>query len=124
MPRGIRFLIPPLLAGLALVLSLVLGAPAASAARPLATGVTVPDVGTPDQLAYNRIKKAGASYTRIAISWRQVAPTEKPAQWNPTDPADPHYNWGVPDQQLERAVKAGLTPIIQINSAPGWAERC
>ncbi len=114
----------PLMAALMLLCALAVDAPRAAAARPLATGVTVPDTGLPDQLAYNRIRQAGATYTRISIVWRQVAPASKPTKWDPADPADPHYAWGVPDEQVKRAVEAGLTPIIQINTAPGWAERC
>ncbi len=102
----------------------IAGAPSASAARPLATGVTVPDAGIVDQLGYDRIKGAGARYTRTAVVWRQVAPASKPGSWDPTNPADSHYNWLEADLQVTRAIQAGLIPILQINSAPVWAERC
>ena len=96
----------------------------ASAARPFATGVTVPDAAISGQLGFNRIKGAGAKYTRVAVVWSIVAPSQKPSSWNPTDPADPNYNWLSADQQVTRAVKAGLIPIVQVNGAPRWAERC
>lgn len=114
-----------LLAGLfAMTGCLVVLTPQASAARPLATGITVPDSGLVSKLGYDRIRKAGASYTRIYVYWRQIAPAEEPNDWNPVDPADPNYNWFGADYQLTNAVKAGLTPIVQISGAPNWAERC
>lgn len=119
-------LLIPFLGGLSILIGVfALGPPTASAARPLATGVTVPDSGNDfPQLAYHRIRKTGASYTRVAVVWRHVAPANKPDQWDPTDPADPNYDWLSTDRQLTRAVNAGLTPIMQVNGAPGWAERC
>jgi hypothetical protein len=119
-----RVLLASLLAILMSSCFLMSGLQSASAARPLATGVTVPDASSDEQLGYDRIRSAGARYTRVAVVWSLVAPAKKPAKWNPTDPADPNYHWQAFDQQVTRAVRAGLTPIVQINSAPRWAERC
>lgn len=110
-----------LVAGLA---TLVLGTSAAGAARPLVTGITTPDSGNVEQLGYDRIKQAGASFTRVIIFWSRTAVGEQPGSWDPTDPADPHYDWSSADHQIKSAVQAGLTPLVQVYSAPEWAERC
>ena len=90
-PGGMNSTLASVLAALALCALLALSltaVPAASAARPLATGVTLPDAGLVEQPGYDRIRGAGAKYTRISIFWSQVAPARKPNQWNPADPAD------------------------------------
>jgi len=114
----------PLLAGLAIAVAAVAFAPQASASLPLTTGITTPDSDSTSQLGYDRIKQAGASFTRISAWWYDVAPSKKPADWDPTDPSDPKYNWSSIDDQAKKAVAAGLTPMIQIWGAPSWAERC
>jgi len=95
-----------------------------SQARPLTTGVTVSDVGVQEQLGFDRIKATGASFTRVIVYWSMVAPKDKPNNWDPTDPADPNYNWGMFDSQIQMAVNAGLEPLVLLYQAPGWAERC
>ncbi len=111
------------IAGLALLAVLVFSQ-AASAARPLATGVTTPDSTVLGKMAYDRIAQSGATHTRIIVFWSRTVGEEQPVGWNPEDPADPNYDWSYPDQQVRDAVAAGLTPLIQIHSAPKWAERC
>lgn len=96
----------------------------ASAHRPLTTGVTTPDIALSPQLGYDRIKGAGASFTRMIIFWRDVAPDNKPADWDPTDPNDPHYDWTAYDLAVERASEAGVEILASIYQAPEWAERC
>lgn len=112
-----------LLASLALLAPV--GLPStADAARPLATGITTADNGAVDQLGFDRIKATGADFTRIIIYWSQVVGNTKPVSWDPTDPADPNYDWTMIDPEIRKAVDAGLTPLVQIYSAPSWAERC
>lgn len=107
------------------VTALVFMAPvSAASARPFATGVTVPDLEPVGQIGYDRIRQAGASYTRISMFWQLVAPATRPDQWKPDSPDDPNYNWSAYDLEIVQAVAAGLTPFIQITSAPKWAERC
>jgi len=120
---SLRTYLAPLLAGLLLI---GVAGPLASPAnaRPFVTGVTVPDTGQVSQLGYDRIRDAGASFTRVSIFWKYVAPSNKPSNWSPADPADSHYDWSYIDHQVTSAVNAGLTPMIQIYQAPKWAERC
>ena len=90
--------------------------------RPLKTGVTVIDFTNTSETGYKRIRNTGATLTRVIITWPHVVGSKPPA--NPTNPADPAYNWGFYDTQIRNAVNAGLTPLVQINMAPNWAERC
>lgn len=111
----------------AALVAVALGAgPASAEAGPqsFTTGITVPDAEFVPQLAYDRVPQAGASLTRVTIFWSRVAPATEPGSWDPTSPTDPNYNWASPDDQLIKSAAAGITPIIQIYSAPNWAERC
>ncbi len=120
---GRRFL--PLIALLgALAVSSTLPATGSAASRPLVTGVTVPDNGSYEPLGYQRIREAGAEFTRVIVYWSSVAPSRKPDQWNPADPADPNYDWSRYDEQIRNVFEAGLEPLVMIYSAPRWAERC
>ena len=107
------------------VVALALSAGIASGSnRPLETGVAVTDIGVPTQLEYDRVRAAGAGSVRVLIFWDQVAPASKPNSWRPADPFDSHYDWTSYDSQVTLAANAGLTPFIEIYSAPKWAERC
>lgn len=96
----------------------------AGAIRPFETGVTTPDAEQSEQLGYDRIKGAGASFTRVIISWAAVAPDVQPETWDPTDPEDPNYDWTEYDAAIQRASNAGLNVLASIFRAPSWAERC
>ncbi|MEX2080144.1 MAG: hypothetical protein WEC33_00885, partial [Dehalococcoidia bacterium] len=37
---------------------------------------------------------------------------------------DPHYRWGSVDAAVINAKQAGLTPILLVDGAPTWAQRC
>lgn len=97
---------------------------AQASARPLATGVTVSDVGVQEQLGFERIRATGATLTRVIVYWSMVAPEAEPDNWDPADPDDPNYDWGTFDSQIRMAVDAGLEPLVLLYQAPRWAERC
>jgi hypothetical protein len=102
---------------------LVLSAPAAPAdAQPFTTGVT--NLGTNAQLAFQRTRDAGARFVRIQLYWGGTAPNLRPADWNPTNPNDPAYDWVASDEAVRNALAAGLTPLLQVDGAPKWAQRC
>jgi hypothetical protein len=115
---------PASLALLAAVVALaVLGAPSQATARPLYTGMS----GVYDYVprAYEQVRASGASFVRIGVPWEAIAPKRRPGEWQPTDPADPAYDWdGHIDGAVVNAVAAGLTPLLMINSVPEWAEAC
>jgi hypothetical protein len=90
--------------------------------RPLHTGISY--VYDNDVAAFENAKKAGVDIVQTPLRWASVAPNQRPASWNPQDPADPNYDWEFIDQWVSRAVAAGLTPVLQIRGAPLWAHRC
>ncbi|MGB0120601.1 MAG: hypothetical protein WBP55_06585 [Solirubrobacterales bacterium] len=112
------------LATLMLVAVFFIAPASANAHRPLTTGVTTPDIELAPQIGYDRIKSAGASFTRVILFWRDIAPADEPVAWDPTDPNDPNYNWAGYDLAIERAGEAGVEVLASIYQAPEWAERC
>ena len=70
---------------------------------------------------FQMARRAGAGYVRIAVSWSEVAPARPASASQATDPAWPGYDWRWPDAKVEAAEAAGLTPYLQIGSAPSWA---
>lgn len=104
---------------------LLLGAaaqPAAAAPRPLVTGIA--GIGNYQPDVFAQAKSTGAHVVRLVLSWDGVAPEQAPANWQPENPADPHYNWSYIDTGVTEAVKAGLEPMLLIDGAPTWAQRC
>lgn len=91
-------------------------------ARPLATGISY--VLSSEPAAFEQAEATGATLVQAPVYWAQIAPRQEPAAWQPRDPADPHYNWGPIDLWVRNAVAQGLTPLLQIRSAPLWAQRC
>jgi hypothetical protein len=77
-----------------------------------------------DATQLERIHAAGAKYVQLRVYWASVAPagSTQPTGFQPTDPADPNYNWNGYDKQIRAVVAAGLKPIVAITSAPLWAE--
>jgi hypothetical protein len=96
--------------------------PPAAAAQPLLTGITNLDSNNP--LAFQRTREAGGRFVRIQLYWGGAAPTTRPPSWNPSDPNDPAYDWVASDEAVRHALAAGLTPLMQVDGAPGWAQRC
>ena len=111
-----------LLAALAATALASAGAPAAASAQPLLTGVT--NLGTNAPLAFQRTRESGASFVRIQLYWGGAAPVKKPDGWNPADPDDPAYDWTASDEAVRNAIAAGLTPVMQVDGTPQWAQRC
>ena len=112
-----------LLAALTATLLLLpaLNAPRAEA-RPLETGIS--GIGNFAPLAFDRTRQAGATFVRLQVPWSVVAPKTPPANFNPADPADPAYDWAYIDTGVRQAVAAGLNPVLLIDGAPQWAQRC
>lgn len=96
--------------------------PALAEARPLVTGLSGLENYSP--LAIQQAKATGIQLVRISVPWEDVAPAKKPTSWQPEDPADPNYNWSAIDAAVTTTVEAGLTPVITIEGAPLWAQRC
>jgi hypothetical protein len=114
-----RWLLPTLLA--CCLLSFATHAPAAQA-RPLVTGIS--GIGEYQADVFGEARSSGAGMVRLGLYWDAIAPNQQPANWQPENPADPHYNWSYIDLGVTEAVKAGLTPMLLVDGAPPWAQRC
>ena len=76
----------------------------------------------PDQVtAFGMAQAAGASYVRLEVPWRSIAPATPSAAFVATDPTSPGYSWAGIDLTVVRAAAAGLTPILDIVATPQWA---
>lgn len=74
--------------------------------------------------ALGNARAAGATFVRLGIAWRAVAPAgrRKPLGFHASSPADPRYNWSEPDRAVREAVTAGLAPLVIVYYAPDWGE--
>lgn len=74
--------------------------------------------------ALGNARRAGATFVRLAVGWRSVAPPgrRKPRGFRAADPTDPRYVWSVLDRAIREVKAAGLEPLVLVTSAPDWAE--
>jgi hypothetical protein len=63
---------------------------------------------------------AGASYVRLVVPWVEVAPAAHPDDFVATDPDSPYYNWAWLDKSVTAIEADGMTPMLDITSAPSW----
>ena len=125
---------------LALVCAVVIGVAATAATArtesiPTAvTGSTAPIASGLFDTLFNSPQKStafamtaatGATYARVTVSWRGIAPTNLPSSnWTLADqanPDSPYYKWSGLDATVSAAVANGVTPILQIVLTPKWA---
>jgi cellulase (glycosyl hydrolase family 5) len=89
---------------------------------PLRTALLDPLFSGPDrQQAFTMAQGTGATYIRLSVVWRAIAPDPRPAGFVATDPTSPGYHWGGFDSIVEQAEAVGLTPILDIGGVPEWA---
>jgi hypothetical protein len=69
-----------------------------------------------------RARALGSSWIRIDVLWRAVAPYSEPQHFHAEDPSDRAYNWSQIDGAVRAAVAHGQTPLVNVHSAPLWAE--
>jgi hypothetical protein len=111
------------LAVAAVALALAVAGPAAAAGRPLATAIndngelTSPDAA----LAVQRMRAAGVTLVRTALDWSRIAPEQRPAAFDPTNPNDPAYDWSSFDAKVQLLKRYGLEAIAVVNYPPSWA---
>ena len=112
-----------LLATACVCIPVALVVPSASGAGPLRTAVFEPNLlsGQDGSTELARIRSAGATFLRIPVHWSQIAPSTRPANFDPSNPDDPGYDWSALDATVEATRAAGLTPILDISDAPAWA---
>ncbi|HMJ74051.1 MAG TPA: hypothetical protein VK471_11905 [Solirubrobacterales bacterium] len=99
-------------------------APAEAALPPLQTGISYVLPYEEPEVELEHVKQAGAQFAQTPVRWSEVGPLKQPASWQPENPADPNYFWEGTDRWVRAAVANGLTPVLQIRSAPDWAQRC
>ncbi|HUZ14599.1 MAG TPA: hypothetical protein VMU72_00290 [Gaiellaceae bacterium] len=90
---------------------------------PLATALYDPIFQTSQRsTAFAMASQAGATYARIDVSWKSVAPLTLPSSgFDPTDPSSPYYRWSSLDATVSAAVSHGVQPILDIVGTPKWA---
>jgi hypothetical protein len=95
---------------------------ATPATLPLRTGLLDPLFAGPNrQQAFTMAAATGATYVRLSVVWRAIAPATPPTGFVATDPTSTGYNWRGLDSIAEQLDTAGLTPIFDIASVPVWA---
>jgi hypothetical protein len=90
---------------------------------PLTTAIADPALFSGGQraAAFTLTRAAGATYARLSVQWRVIAPEIRPDGFVATDPRSPGYSWGGLNAAVEAADAAGLTAILDISSVPRWA---
>jgi hypothetical protein len=95
-----------------------------SSTQPLQTAVFDPySFSQQPQTAFARVRTAGATAVRLLIQLETIAPggITRPVSFDPTNPSDPGYDWSGVDDQVTKAVAAGLEPILCLFGMPLWA---
>lgn len=88
---------------------------------PLRTSIFDPYSFVGNSDAFAMARAAGATYVRLMFNWSSVAPTVRPAGFVPSDESSAGYSWNDLDAQVTAAEAVGVTPILDIFSAPRWA---
>lgn len=80
---------------------------------------------TPPAVAATWFAKAAglsASYARLTVNWRAIAPVHLPRRFSAASAADPHYKFTALDSQVQNAVAHNQHVVLMLYGAPGWAE--
>ena len=89
---------------------------------PLRTALLDPhSFGGPDRVtAFAMARDSGATYIRLQVAWKGIAPAVPPVGFIASDPTSPGYSWTALDATVEDMEAAGLTPILDIVAPPLW----
>jgi hypothetical protein len=85
------------------------------------TLIMSPDAAVREQ-ALARIKASGATMVRIPVEWRYIVSADPPAGFDAADPDSPAYDFTTVDAAVRDTAAAGLTPLLVVTRAPGFAE--
>lgn len=109
-----------------MALALLTSAAGAEAKRPLQLGIFDGLFSSADAGERARwLDQAATERSQLAlgvVTWSAVAPVDRGAGFNPSDPADPAYEWDAIDAFVSDASARGLDPILTVTRAPTWAE--
>jgi hypothetical protein len=90
---------------------------------PLATALVDPALfnGPQRATAFALSRAAGATYVRIEVPWRTIAPSPRPTGFEARDPSSPGYLWSGLDVTVADAAAAHVVPILDVSGIPQWA---
>jgi len=118
-PRTIGLLAALVMSGFALLAAL-----ATPGATALQTGLGDPVFKSGDSTVrdywFSQASRSGAGTVGVHVHWNSVVGDTRPG--NPTDPADPAYNFSAIDGAVKGASEKGLDVFLTLFSAPTWAE--
>jgi hypothetical protein len=66
----------------------------------------------------DRLQRLGVQIVRYTVRWDEVA---RRSPSNPGSPADPAYDWDVPDVVLKALHEAGIDVVVTLYGTPRWA---
>jgi hypothetical protein len=75
-----------------------------------------------DTVWINRAVAAGARTVRVNVDWASVAPTTRPAGFDPSNSSSSGYNWTSLDSAVTELAGHGIKVVLTIYDAPAWAE--
>jgi hypothetical protein len=92
-------------------------------AETFTTGITDPVYGSAARGAWlDRTVAAGAQFVLLPVVWGPYSP-QPAAGTDPSDPANPAYDFGALDATVRAATARGLTVVLDVEGgAPEWAE--
>jgi hypothetical protein len=101
----------------------ILAAPQAAVARGITLGFFDGQFsgGNPDP-ALSQAQQVGSRVVRLMPRWDRIAPTTRPANFDPTNPDDPAYNWSQLDADVRAAQAHNQDVLLTIFGAPTWAQ--
>jgi hypothetical protein len=77
--------------------------------------------GQQSNAAFSKVADTGATFVRLVLDWRAVAPGTLRVGFSTSQPGSPIYDWKNFDFQVRAARRHGLRPIVDIAGAPAWA---
>jgi hypothetical protein len=122
-PSGARWCRCAAAALLGLAAVVVLAAASAQAASGQLTRALTDDIwfdGGPSWLA--RTEATGVKVVLLEIDWAGVEGNPPPAGVDPTNPADPQFDFSYVDAVVRQFVSTGIQPAFLVTDAPRWAE--
>jgi hypothetical protein len=92
-------------------------------AQTFTTGITDPVYGSAARDVWlDRTVAAGAQFVLVPVVWGPYLQRPAPGT-DPSDPANPAYDFGVLDATVRAATARGLTVVLDVEGgAPAWAE--
>jgi hypothetical protein len=96
--------------------------PASASKRQLAMFEDDVQMQAHPEATLDTFRALGVRVVRVFVGWDRVAPARRPAGFSPSNPGDPHYNWGIYDRIIRAAQVRGLSIDLTVSGgAPLWA---